>query len=162
MNDNNIITHRYIEFRYIILGTNGNFLEKIETPVHYIQGTDNDVFPTIEKALNGCVMGDRVRVAMTAEESYGQSLKELIHIDNINNVPPQYRKVGAQVEFQSNQGDKREFQVTKIKNGKVTLDGNHPLAGKDLTFLIEVTSARDATDDEIKQGHGIDPSTIMH
>ncbi len=162
MNDNNITMHKYVEFRYTISGTDGNVLDQIETPVHYIQGTDNDVFPTIEKALNGCVAGDRVQGAMTAEESYGQSLQELVHTDNINNVPPQYRKVGAQVEFQSDQGDKRDFRVTKIKNGKVTLDGNHPLAGKDLTFLIEVTSVRDATDDEIKQGHGINPSTIMH
>ena len=44
----------------------------------------------------------------------------------------------------------------------LTLDGNHPLAGEELIYSIEVLSVRNATNDEIKQGHGIGPSTTMH
>lgn len=162
MNESNITKHKYVEFRYTISESDGNFLQQTETLMHYIHGIDNDMFPKIEDALNGCKQGDRVQVLMMPEESYGQYQQELVHTDDINNVPKQFHKVGAQVEFQSDQGDKREFRVTKIRNGKLTLDGNHPLAGKNLTFSIEVISVRDATDDEIKQGYGVNASTIMH
>jgi FKBP-type peptidyl-prolyl cis-trans isomerase SlyD len=162
MSDNNIINHKYVEFRYTISESDGNFLQQAETLMHYIHGIDNDMFPKIEDALSGCQQGDRIQVLMTPEESYGQYQQELVHTDNINNVPKQYRKLGAQVEFQSDKGDKRKFRVSKIRNGKLTLDGNHPLAGKNLTFSIEVTNVRDATDDEIKQGYGVNASTIIH
>ncbi len=162
MNDGNMTMHKFVEFRYTISGSDGSILEQIEIPMHYIQGADNDMFPKVEEALNGCAVGDRVEVFLTPEESYGRHLQELVYTDKINNVPKPYRKLGARIEFQSDQGDKREFRVTKISRGKIILDGNHPLAGRDLTFLIEVINVRDATDDEIKEGHGIVPSTVMH
>lgn len=89
-------------------------------------------------------------------------MPELVYTDNINNVPQPYRKVGQKVEFKSDHGETREFRVTHIENGMLTLDGNHPLAGKEVIFSIQVINVRDATDDEIRRGHGIAPSTVMH
>jgi FKBP-type peptidyl-prolyl cis-trans isomerase SlyD len=73
------------------------------------------MFAKVEDAFNGCKPGNRVQVSMTPEESYGQYQPELVYPDNINNVPAQHRKHGAQVEFQSDQGEKREFRVTQLK-----------------------------------------------
>ena len=69
--------------------------------------------------------------------------------------------MGAKVELKSDQGEMRKFRITQIENGRLTLDGNHPLTGKEVTFPIEVIYVRDATDNEIKQSHGIDSSTIL-
>ncbi len=131
-------------------------------PVNYVHGTENRMFLKIEEALAGCQPGDSVQLAVTSEESYGDICDELIYTDNINNVPEQYREIGALVEFKSDQGEAREFRVAKIENGMLMLDGNHPLAGKQLTFSIDIVSVRDATEGEIKQGHTLDTSIPIH
>lgn len=71
MDGNNVTKHKYVEFIYSIAGSDGVILERTETPLHYIHGTDTDMFPKIERALNECVPGDCVQVSMTPEESYG-------------------------------------------------------------------------------------------
>jgi len=162
MSNHEITAHKYVEFRYTISDISGNILENREATSHYVHGTDNDMFPKIEQALNGCAEGDRVQVSVTSEESYGQYHQELVFTDDINNVPEQFRELGAQVEFQSDHGETREFRVTNIENGQLTLDGNHQLAGKELIFLVEIINVRDATNNEIKQGYGFNPSTITH
>ena len=52
----------------------------------------------------------------------------------------------------NDQGDARKFVVSRIENGKLTVDGNHPMAGKVITFHIKVVDIRDATDEEIHNG----------
>ena len=95
MSEYEIAENKYVEFTYTISGDDGNLLESSQTPLHYIHGSDNEVFAKIENALNGCVPGDRVQVSISSEESYGQHLQELVFTDNIINVPEQYRELGA-------------------------------------------------------------------
>jgi FKBP-type peptidyl-prolyl cis-trans isomerase SlyD len=61
-------------------------------------------------------------------------------------------------------GETKTFFVTEIKNGKLTVDGNHPLAGKAITFHVEVKSIRDATAEEIRNGRPDEgmPEGILH
>ncbi len=66
-------------------------------------------------------------------------------------MPEQFRYLDAEVDFQNDRGEVRQFRVTKIENGKLTLDGNHPLAGKHLIFTINIVSVRDATPEEIEK-----------
>jgi len=75
---------------------------------------------------------------------------ELTYTDDLANVPEQFRYVGAEVEFQNERGQSHIFTVTHVGDGKLTVDGNHPLAGKTLTFAVTVTSLRDATGEEIQ------------
>lgn len=157
-----VARHKFVEFRYSILTDDGELLEQIDVPVNYVHGTDNGMFPKIEESLTGCKVGDQVSVSLTPQEGFGDYYQELMYTDDINNVPEQFHEIGAEVEFQSDRGEVRHFRVTSIENGKLTLDGNHPLAGKELTFTINIVNVRDATEEEIKEGHGLHPTTSVH
>jgi FKBP-type peptidyl-prolyl cis-trans isomerase SlyD len=98
------------------------------------------------------VVGDVVDVSLTPEEGFGAHDESLTYTDDIENVPPEFRRVGAEVEMMNDQGDARKFLVTRIEDGKLTVDGNHPMAGKIITFHIKVVDIRDATDEEISNG----------
>ena len=162
MSEQVISKHKFVEFRYQIIEGESELIEQIDVPVNYVHGTDNGMFPKIEESLDGCKEGDSVSVSLSAEEGFGDYYEELMYTDDINNVPEQFHEIGAEVEFQSDRGEVRQFRVTSIEDGKLTLDGNHPLAGKKLTFKIDVITVRDATEDEIKEGHGLLPSTPVH
>ena len=76
----------------------------------------------------------------------------LTFTDDIENVPPQYRQVGAEVEFQNEDGEVKTFVVSKIENGKLTVDANHPLAGKNLLYRVKLVEIREATAEERASG----------
>ena len=101
-------------------------------------------------------VGDEVEILLKAEEAFGPKIQELIFTDDINNVPLEYRYIGATVTMQNDKGGTKDFIVSNIEDGKLTIDGNHPLAGKDIIFYVEVLSIRDATADEIIEGGSIE------
>ena len=76
----------------------------------------------------------------------------------LKNVPEEFQRIGAEVQFQNDQGEVKEFRVVSIENGKLTVDGNHPLAGKAISYNITITEVRDATPDEITNGVENQPS----
>ncbi|MBA1329906.1 peptidylprolyl isomerase, partial [Candidatus Endoriftia persephone str. Guaymas] len=69
----------------------------------------------------------------------------LTFTDDLENVPPEFRKLGAEVQMQNSEGETKSFFVTKIEDGKLTVDGNHPLAGKRLLVKVKILEVRDAT-----------------
>jgi FKBP-type peptidyl-prolyl cis-trans isomerase SlyD len=70
--------------------------------------------------------------------------------DDIANVPEQFHAIGAKVEFQNDHGESKIIRITKIDDGKLTVDGNHPFAGKTIGNNITVVEVRDATADELE------------
>jgi FKBP-type peptidyl-prolyl cis-trans isomerase SlyD len=149
--DQTITAGKHVSFAYQITGPTGAIIERVDVPVSYVHGSPNGLHGKVEAALAGRVAGDTVAVEMTPEDSFGPVLDELIHVEDLRNVPEEFHRFGAEVEFQSDRGDKKTFRVTRIGDGKVTLDGNHPLAGLHLRFTIEVRELRDATAEEIEQ-----------
>jgi FKBP-type peptidyl-prolyl cis-trans isomerase SlyD len=89
---------------------------------------------------------------VTPGEAFGDSDPELIIVEDIDNVPPTIRYVGAEAELQNDQGQSLTFRVVAIEDGKITLDGNHPLAGREATCVVTVVSVRDATPEEVRTG----------
>ena len=87
---------------------------------------------------------------MPAEQGFGPHDPSLTFTDDIDNVPPQFRQVGAEVQMQNDQGETRSFHVTRVEGGKVTVDGNHPFAGKVLTVRARIEEVRDAREGEDK------------
>lgn len=143
---------KYVELTYAILDAKGEIKERVDIPVKYIHGRDSGLFPKIEQALEGQEKGARVEVSLTQHEGFGPSDPNLIFTDDLTNVPPQFHQVGAEVEMQNDRGVAKKFTVTKIADGKLTVDGNHPLAGQTIQFVVTVGEVRDATDDELKLG----------
>ena len=143
---------KFVSLTYTITDQNNEILEHIEMPVNYVHGRDSHVIDKIEAALEGQSEGDEVSVELSPEEGFGEHQSELTFTDDIDNVPPEFRHVGAEVEFQNDKGESRIFRVSSIENGKLTVDGNHPFAGKVITYNIKVDTVRDATPDEITNG----------
>ncbi len=118
----------------------------------YIHGAGM-IIPGLEKALDGKSTGDSVEVTIEPEEAYGVSQPELIqavpreHFSHVPEVSP-----GMQFEIQSDEM-RRVVTVTDVNDSEVTIDANHPLAGKKLHFDVEIVGVREATDDELSHGH---------
>ena len=143
---------KFVSLTYTITDENDEILERIDMPVNYIHGRDSQVIEKVEQALEGRAQGDELSVRLTPDEGFGEHQSELTFTDDIENVPHEFRHVGAEVEFQNDKGESRMFRVSKIENGKLTVDGNHPFAGKVITYNITVAAVRDATPDEIANG----------
>ncbi len=149
---NRIGPNKAVYIVYSIVDESGDVLEQSDLPIGYVHGAGSGLLPALERALEGRAQGDRVDVAVAAEEGFGPRDPNLTFVDDVANVPPEYQRIGAEVQFRNDQGEVRTFIVTRIEDGKVTIDGNHPLAGKDLTFHVTVREVRDATAEEIRAG----------
>ena len=155
-----ISKNKYVSLIYTITDEDDNILERIDMPIQYIQGAKNQVIEKIETALDGHRVGDLVHVTLSPEDGFGAHDPELTFSDDIDNVPPQFHSIGAEVEFQNEQGESKIFRVSKIEDGKLTVDGNHPFAGKTITYNITVQEVRDANADEMK--HGVENMNALH
>lgn len=140
---------KYVSLTYTISDEAGEIVERIDLPINFIQGRDTQVIAKVSAALEGRAPGDRISVILSPAEGFGERQPELIFTDELANVPPQFHSVGTEVEFQNDRGEMKIFRVANIADGKLTVDGNHPLAGKTISYNITVQEVRDATADEL-------------
>nr|VFK49349.1 MAG: FKBP-type peptidyl-prolyl cis-trans isomerase SlyD [Candidatus Kentron sp. TC] len=144
--------NKVVYLTYEIKDTKDNILERTDVPVRYVHGGKNRLFAKIESSLEGCKVGDTVYVTLDPNEGFGEYDSTLIFTDDIENVPPEYRKIGAEAIFENNRGEQLTMVVNRIEDGKLTLDGNHPFAGKTVIFRVTISSIRDAEETEIEHG----------
>lgn len=130
-------------------------------PLPYLHGHGN-IVPGLERELEGKDVGDKLNVKVSPADGYGEHNKDLIQrvprraLKGIPNV-----RVGMRLHAQTEEGP-QTVTVTNITGDMVTIDGNHPLAGKNLNFDIEVTGVRDATQEELEHGHVHGPEGHHH
>ncbi len=156
MSEQVVGNNKVVYLTYSIVDEQGTVFEQYDIPIGYVHGADSGLFEKIETALEGRAPGDRVEVALPPEEGFGEHQPELTYTDDIDNVPPEYHRLGAEVTFQNDQGETMEFRVTRIEDGKLTVDGNHPLAGQTATCVVNIVDVRDATLDEIASGRPVE------
>jgi FKBP-type peptidyl-prolyl cis-trans isomerase SlyD len=131
-------------------------------PLAYIHGQGN-LISGLEKALEGKQAGDKLNVQIAPADGYGErdpSLTQRVPMrvfGNASNVKP-----GMQFQAQSSQGQAQVVTVTSIQGDMVTVDANHPLAGENLHFDVEVTEVREATEEELEHGHVHGPGGHHH
>jgi FKBP-type peptidyl-prolyl cis-trans isomerase SlyD len=154
-----VTQNKLVYITYSILDSRGMVVEQHDIPVGYVQGANSGILPAIESAVAGRKVGDRIEIALSPEEGYGLRDESLVFVDDVENVPPQFRRVGAEVLFENEAGETKPFYVTKIEDGKVTVDGNPSLAGQSVTCLVNVMDIRDATPEEIRNGRPLDVKT---
>ncbi len=123
---------KFVSLTYSIADTNGNILEQSDLPVNYIHGGKTELIGGMDRAVAGKIVGDEVLFEVSPEDGFGEHDQDLTFTDDINNVPPEFRRIGTEVQMQSESGELKSFYVTKIEDGKLTVDGNHPMAGKAL------------------------------
>ena len=131
-------------------------------PLAYIQGHGN-IIPGLEKALEGTQKGDSLTVRVEAAEGYGERDDSLVQqvprraFGSVASIQP-----GMQFHAQTSHGHTRVVTVTNVQGDMVTVDGNHPLAGQNLNFAVEVTDVRDASAEELEHGHVHGPDGHHH
>ena len=141
-------------------------VEQMETsrekePMNYLHGANN-IIPGLEKAMEGHAIKDEFSVTVEPEDAYG-----VRNENNVQRVPLKRLKgigeisVGQVLNLKTNQG---QVQVTVLKIGRfnVDVDGNHPLAGKELTFDVEITDIREASKEELEHRHVHGPGGHQH
>ena len=122
------------------------------SPLAVIQGTGY-LIPGLEDALTDHVAGDKFEVEVAANQAYGQR-----HDGYVQTVPKDMfgsiddLAVGAQLRATTDDGEQTVI-VIDVTEDEITVDGNHPLAGMDLKFDVEILEVRDATEDELSHGH---------
>ncbi|VAW56332.1 FKBP-type peptidyl-prolyl cis-trans isomerase SlyD [hydrothermal vent metagenome] len=153
MSSQKVCRNKAVQFTYTITDDAGNVVEQVDLPVNYVHGASQmGLIERIEHAMEGRSVGDKIEVELPPAEGFGEYDPELTFVDNISNVPPQFRTIGSQVEMANDNGETKTFVVSKIEGDELTVDGNHPLAGKTATFKVKILDIRDATQDEIMNG----------
>ena len=144
---------KFVEFTYFIDDGSGNTLERSYTPMSCIFLKHNRLYESIEKLMEGCVVGDEVSALIDPEEGgWGIPDPSFIITQKLSDAPEKYHKVGAEVAFRNEQGATKNFTVIRIDGDTLTLDGNHPFAGKTMKFHVKIMFIRDATEQEISDG----------
>jgi FKBP-type peptidyl-prolyl cis-trans isomerase SlyD len=119
-------------------------------PLSYLHGFDN-IIPGLEVALEGKQPGDSFSVEVPAEQAYGERDDELIQPVPRDRFPGEV-EVGMRFAAEAD-GEARVLTVLRVDENNVTVDANHPLAGKALSFAVTVIEVREATAQELDHGH---------
>ncbi len=145
-----------VSLNYELIDLNGGaVLEKSNDPMTYVHGGYDGIFPTVEEALHGKNVGDKVSVEMEPDDAFGEYDHDLVRVESRDMFPKDI-EVGMQIEGGAEGDDDEDymlFTVVEITDKEVTVDGNHPLAGKTLNFNATVTGVRAATKEELDHGH---------
>jgi FKBP-type peptidyl-prolyl cis-trans isomerase SlyD len=150
MNREVIKPGKFVSLTYTISDMEGTVLEQNDIPVSYVHGGRTELIGSMDKAVEGKSTGDQVEVLVPPADGFGERDSSLTFTDDIENVPPQFRQLGAEVPMQNEEGDIKHFYVTRIEDGKLTVDGNHPLAGKTLKVNVKILEVRDATAEDMQ------------
>lgn len=137
---------------FSVMDEQGQVMGQQDMPTGYVHGAQSGLFEEIEAALEGVSEGQQVEVWLSPDKAFGQRDESLVIEDDLDNVPPMYRLIGAEAQLQNEAGDMLNFRVTQIAEGRVTLDANHPLAGRNARCVATVLSIRPATPAELRSG----------
>ncbi|WP_051678556.1 FKBP-type peptidyl-prolyl cis-trans isomerase [Thiomicrospira pelophila] len=141
------------QIEYTLTNSAGEVMDKSNgQPLAYLHGHHN-LIPGLEAELLGKAVGDKFTATIAAADAYGEK-----HDGMIQQVPSELFQgvekieVGMRFEAQSDQGT-QSVEIVAIDGDQVTVDANHPLAGQDLTFEVEIMDIRDASAEELEHGH---------
>ena len=131
-------------------------------PLVYLHGNGN-LISGLETQLEGKKAGDKFTAHVKASDAYGEYDQELVEtVDKADFEDQNELAVGKEFQYSDDEGEIYHVRIVKIDGETVTVDGNHPLAGQDLTFDVEVVSVREASEEELDHGHVHDGSGHHH
>ena len=160
----NIAKDTVVSLHYKLSDAQGNLIEESSAPMVYLHGGYGNTLPKIEAALDGQAVGFQTQIQVEPEDAFGEYDAELVKIEPRNLFPAEL-EVGMQFEGAPDDepnAEVRIFTVTDIADGKVVLDGNHPLAGMALRFALNVVEVRKASAEEVAHGHVHGPGGHHH
>ena len=145
-----ITKNKVAAIHYTLRDNEGTVIDSSEgrDPLNYLHGAGN-LIPGMEEGLEGKGKGEKLNLKIAPEKGYGEKDENLIQEVPRSAFGEQEVKPG--MRFSTNQGG--VVTVTEVGAESITVDGNHPLAGVDLNFDVEIVEVRNATEEEISHGH---------
>ena len=156
---NKVVTIHY----KLVDAANGDLIESSKNgqPMAYLHGAHN-LIPGLEKALEGKNVGDEFYVTIAPEDAYGERSENGVHQVPLETLKDLEKiEVGVVLTAETESGP-ANLQISEVGETEVTVDANHPLAGKTLIFSVSVEAVRDATDEEVEHGHAHGPEGHHH
>ncbi len=144
---------RVLSFHYVLTNAKGETLDTSRKgePFHVMEAS-KQILPGLETVLFQMKLGEKKTVSLEAEQAYGKRNDKLKMKLNRSQLPAGELKIGTRFKG-GPEPHAPVFTVMQIEGDIVFLDGNHPLAGEDLTFEVEVMETREATAEELSHGH---------
>lgn len=151
-----IAKNTVVTVKYKLSDAQNNLIEDGREPMVYLHGGYENTLPKIEEALEGQEAGFSTTIQVEPDDAFGEYDPALVKVEPRDRLPTPL-EVGMQFEGMPDGSEDDEdvliFTVTDIAEGKVVLDGNHPLAGIALRFALDVAEVRAASEEEIMHGH---------
>jgi FKBP-type peptidyl-prolyl cis-trans isomerase SlyD len=148
--------NKVVKFHYVLKDKEtGEILDSSRhygEPLAFLVGAQN-IIPGLERQMEGMEEGESKTIEVKASEAYGEKNPELIQKIPRSEFQGIELQKGMVLQAQDPYGNIIPIKVIDFDENEVTIDANHPLAGKDLVFEVEIVSVRDATQEEIAHGH---------
>jgi len=147
--------NKVVTVNYKLSDDKGNLIQttKENEPFVYLSG-NNQILPKLEEAIDGMIIGGKKNIELSSPEAYGDyDEKAVQHIKKDAFPEGANLEPGMEYMAHSPEGKPVPFVIKEVKEEDVTIDFNHPLAGVNLNFDVELVDVRDATDDELQHGH---------
>ena len=154
-----IAKHTVASIHYTLTDNDGNILDSSSgrEPLNYIHGIGN-LIPGMEEGLEGKAKGAKLNLKVGPEKGYG--IKDEKRVQKVPRDAFGDQHIEEGMQFQTNRGE--VVTVTHVGLDQITVDANHPLAGIELNFDVEILDVRMATEDEISHGHVHGPGGHHH
>jgi FKBP-type peptidyl-prolyl cis-trans isomerase SlyD len=156
--------NKVVTMNYTLKDTQGNIIQTTDTkePFQFLSG-NKQILPKLEQEIDRMIIGSKKNVKIAAKEAYGEYSEQAIQQVEKKNFPNDVDlQVGMEFVANSPEGQQMPFVVKDVKKEEVIIDFNHPLAGKDLEFDVELIDVRDATLEEMQHGHAHGPEGHHH
>ncbi len=156
--------NKVVSISYTLKDDEGNLIDEAtrDKPFAFLSG-QNQILPKLEEQIGHMLIGSKKNVSISAEDGYGiydeKSIREVKRADFPEKVE---LKEGMQFVADTGEGKHMPFVIKSVKENQVVIDFNHPLAGVNLSFDIELLNVRDATDEELIHGHVHGPGGYHH
>lgn len=144
---------KYVELKYKVIDSkNKSVLTEVEFPIGYVHGVNEILAPPVMMELEGKAVGDTIEVPIDCNDLYGPRDESLVITEALDNVPEEYHEVGTAILMENDKGQTKSFLVTRVDGQSITIDGNNPLCGREVIFILEIILVRDATEEETEYG----------
>jgi FKBP-type peptidyl-prolyl cis-trans isomerase SlyD len=145
---------RFVSFHYTLKDKTGAELDTSRDgePMMFLEGA-SQIIPGLESGIRELRTGDKKQIQILAADAYGARDESLVIEVSKTELPTKELRIGQQFRVSRPNQSPQVFRVTGLTPTHATLDANHPLAGEDLTFHVEITGTREATAQEIEHGH---------
>lgn len=148
-----IVKNSVVTLKYTVKDADGVMVDDGQHPLVYLHGGYDGIFPKLEETLHGRRQGDTLQVKLQPDDAFGDYDESLILVEDAS-LFPENIEVGMSFERVADDSeDEVLYRITDIAEGKVVVDGNHPLAGVALVFDLTIAEVRPASAEEISHGH---------